>query len=385
MGRDDMPKILTTHAGSLPRPATLAHQFVEKESGRPVDEAALEADIDRAVAESVAQQAQCGLDIINDGEQGRAGFFSTVRWRMSGFGGQGQPRKFVDIFAHGDFLEILRRGSSSESVSLIAPPKAIGAVSYVDAGPVRRDAERLVKYLPTGRRGFLTAPSPGIVASALQNEFYPDLESYIAAVGEALAVEYRTIVDAGLDLQIDAPDLAMERAVLFHDKPIGDFLAFIRAVVAAINKAIAPLPQEKVRLHVCWGNYEGPHERDVDLADIWPEIAKAQVGAFLLSMANPRHAHDYHFFEHGVLPKSTKLIVGVIDTTTNYVEHPETVADRLMLAAKAVGDPTRIMAGTDCGFETSTGTGMVAPSLAWRKLSVLSEGAALATSRLFGG
>jgi len=378
-----MPKILTTHAGSLPRPAKLAHRFVEKEAGRAVDEAALETEIDAAVAASVRQQAECGLDIVNDGEQGRAGFFSTVRWRMTGFGGQAQPRKFVDIFSHPDFLEIIQRGMSCESVSLVTPPRAIGAVSYLSAEPVRRDAARLVKYLPAGRNGFMTSPSPGIVAAALENVYYPDLDSYIAAVGNALAVEYRTIVEAGLDLQIDAPDLAMERAVLFHDRPLADFLHFVRLVVAAINKAIAPLPRDKVRLHVCWGNYEGPHERDVDLADIWSEIAQAKVGAYLLSMANPRHAHDYHLFERGVLPAHTKLIVGVIDTTTNYVEHPQAVADRLVLAANAVGDPTRIMAGTDCGFETSTGNGMVAPSLVWRKLSALSEGAAIATVRLF--
>jgi 5-methyltetrahydropteroyltriglutamate--homocysteine methyltransferase len=378
-----MSKILATHAGSLPRPASLARRFVEKEAGKSIDEAALEAEVDAAVGESVRQQVECGLDIVNDGEQGRAGFFSTVRWRMTGFGGQAQPRMFVDIFSNPDFLEILQRGMSSEQVSLVTPPQAIGAISYISTEPVRRDAARLVKYLPAGRRGFLTSPSPGIVAAALENRFFPDLESYIAAVGESLADEYRTVVEAGLDLQIDAPDLAMERAVLFHDKPLADFLQFVKLVIAAINRAIAPLPPDKVRLHVCWGNYEGPHERDVDLADIWTEIAEAKVGAFLLSMANPRHAHDYHLFERGVLPKQTKLIVGAIDTTTNYVEHSETVADRLVLAAKAIGDPTRIMAGTDCGFETSTGTGMVAPSLVWRKLSALSEGAALATQRLF--
>jgi len=378
-----MSKILATHAGSLPRPASLARRFVEKEAGKAVDEGALEAEIDAAVGESVRRQAECGLDIINDGEQGRAGFFSTVRWRMTGFGGQAQPRMFVDIFSNPDFLEILQRGMSSEQVSLVTPPQAIGAISYVSSEPVRRDAARLVKYLPAGRRGFMTSPSPGIVAAALENKFFPDLESYIAAVADALAEEYRTVVEAGLDLQIDAPDLAMERAVLFHDKPLAEFLHFVRLVIAAINKAIAPLPREKVRLHVCWGNYEGPHERDVDLADIWSEIAGAKVGAFLLSMANPRHAHDYHLFERGVRPKDTKLIVGAIDTTTNYVEHPQTVADRLELAAKAVGDASRILAGTDCGFETSTGTGMVAPSLVWRKLSALSEGAVIATERLF--
>jgi 5-methyltetrahydropteroyltriglutamate--homocysteine methyltransferase len=307
-----------------------------------------------------------------------------VRWRMTGFGGHAPPRMFVDIFSHPDFFEIMQRSMAKESVSLVTPPQAIGPVSYVSADPVRRDVARLVACLPERKSGFMTAPSPGIVASALQNAFYPDLDSYIAAVGDALAVEYRAIVEAGLDLQIDAPDLAMERAVLFHDKPLADFLAFVRSVIAAINKAIVPLPREKTRLHVCWGNYEGPHERDVELGNIWSEIAKANVGAYLLSMANPRHAHDYHLFEKGVLPASTKLIVGAIDTTTNYVEHPETVADRLMLAANAVGDPARIMAGTDCGFETSTGIGMVAPSLVWRKLSALSEGAAIATRRLYG-
>ncbi len=379
-----MTKIPSTHAGSLPRSQKLAQMFVRKERGEPVDETELEREIEQAVQDCVARQVACGLDCINDGEQGRAGFFSMVRWRMTGFGGQSEPRSFVDIFSHPDLLEIIMRGVAGDSVSLVNPPKAIAAVSYISTGPVLRDIERLKACLPAGKSGFLTAPSPGIVASALQNAYYTDLDSYVAAVGDALSAEYRTIVATGLDLQIDAPDLAMERAVLFHDKPQSDYLAFVRSVIAAINKAIAPLPREKIRLHVCWGNYEGPHERDVELGDIWPEIAKAGVGAFLLSMANPRHAHDYHLFERGVLPADTKLIVGAIDTTTNYVEHAETVADRLMLAAKAVGDPARIMAGTDCGFETSTGMGMVAPSLVWRKLSALSEGAAIATQRLFG-
>jgi 5-methyltetrahydropteroyltriglutamate--homocysteine methyltransferase len=378
-----MSRILTTHAGSLPRPAELAHLFVENEAGKRVDDAVLEQEVDEAVAASVRHQIECGIDIVNDGEQGRAGFFSTVRWRMTGFGGEGSPRKFVDIFSHPDFLEILGRSAPREQVSLVTPPQAVGAVSYVSPEPVKRDVARLRKCLPQGQMGFMTAPSPGIVVSALENKFYPDIASYVGAVAKALAVEYRAIVEAGLDLQIDAPDLAMERAVLFSDKPLADFLDFVRLAVGAINGAIASLPREKVRLHVCWGNYEGPHERDVELADIWSGIAKANVGAFLLSMANPRHAHDYHLFEQGVLPKDSKLIVGAIDTTTNYVEHPQTVADRLILAANAVGDPSRIMAGTDCGFETSTGLAPVAPSLVWRKLAALSEGAAVASKRLF--
>jgi 5-methyltetrahydropteroyltriglutamate--homocysteine methyltransferase len=229
----------------------------------------------------------------------------------------------------------------------------------------------------------MTAPSPGIVAAAMQNRHYPDMAGYVAALGEALAQEYRAIADAGFILQIDAPDLAMERHTLFADKPLSEFLDFARLVVAAINKALAGIDPARVRLHVCWGNYNGPHECDVALADIWPEIAKARVGAHVLSLANPRHEHEVALFRSGILPPAAKLAAGVIDTTSNYVEHIEVVAQRLERAAEAVGDPARLIACTDCGFETSAGYVMIPHEIVWAKLRALHDGARLASSRLF--
>ena len=209
------------------------------------------------------------------------------------------------------------------------------------------------------------------------------MADYVEALATALATEYRAIIDAGYVLQLDAPDLAMERHTLFQDKPLGEFLDFVRLVVAASNRALGDIPAERVRLHVCWGNYEGPHDADVALADIWDEIARARVGAFMLSMANPRHAHEYRLFADGILPPGATLIAGVIDTTTNYVEHPEAVADRIEKVAEAVGDPTRVQAGTDCGFETSAGIHACVPEVAWAKLKALADGARIAGDRLF--
>jgi 5-methyltetrahydropteroyltriglutamate--homocysteine methyltransferase len=378
-----MPRILTTHAGSLPRPAKLAQQFVEKEAGRVVDEAAMEAEIDAAAAESVRRQVECGLDIVNDGEQGRAGFFSTVRWRMTGFGGQAQPRKFVDIFAHPDLLEIILRGTAKDSVSLVTPPQAIGAVSYVSAELVRRDAARLVKYLPDGRKGFMTAPSPGIVAAALRNDFYPSETEYLNALGAALRVEYEAIVNYGFLLQLDCPDLAMERHMSYQDRPLGDFLAFVDRVVNTINVALVNIPRDKVRLHVCWGNYEGPHDCDVELQEVMPVLRQLKVGGFVLPFANPRHAHEYRVLKDFPLDDDQIIVAGVIDSVTNFVEHPETIAERIERVAQVVGDPTRVQAGTDCGFDTSAGMGRVASDIVWAKLTALSEGARIASGRLF--
>ena len=229
---------------------------------------------------------------------------------------------------------------------------------------------------------FMSSPSPGIVATVMHNAYYADLETYVNALATELTVEYRTIVERGFVLQIDAPDLALERHTLFADKPLAEFLAFAQVVVAAINRALSGLPSERVRLHVCWGNYEGAHDLDVALADVWPVIAQVKAGAVLIALANPRHCHEYHYFEQGALDARTVLIPGVIDTTTNYVEHPEAVADRLLQVVRAVGDPTRVIAGTDCGFETSAGNSQLAPEIVWAKLRALCEGAAIASSRL---
>ena len=230
---------------------------------------------------------------------------------------------------------------------------------------------------------FITAASPGIVAAAMENAHYPDMDAYLEALADALATEYKAIVEAGFVLQIDAPDLAMERHTLFADKPLSEFLAFARASVAAINRALQGIPRDRVRLHVCWGNYEGPHDLDVALAEIWPEIAAAQAGALMISLANPRHEHEWRCFRENGLPEGTLLIAGVIDTTTNYIEHPEVVADRIERLAEAVGDPAHLLAGTDCGFETAAGFGAVVEDVVWEKLKSLSEGARIASQRLY--
>jgi 5-methyltetrahydropteroyltriglutamate--homocysteine methyltransferase len=275
-----------------------------------------------------------------------------------------------------------------ENVSLMRAPQALAAVRYVGAEAIEQECRQLSRLLaPHGgsyREAFVSSPSPGIVAAAMQNAYYDDLPSYVDALAEQLAVEYRAIVQRGFVLQIDAPDLALERHTLFQDKPLADFLAFARTVIAAINRALATIPPERVRLHVCWGNYEGPHDSDVPLADIWSVLEQARAGALLLSMANPRHCHEHRWFEQDCLPAGALLIPGVIDTTTNYVEHPEAVADRLERIAAAVGDPTRIIAGTDCGLESSAGNSMLTPSIAWAKLCALTEGAAIASRRVFG-
>jgi 5-methyltetrahydropteroyltriglutamate--homocysteine methyltransferase len=278
--------------------------------------------------------------------------------------------------------------SSGMSVDLLHAPQALSAVAYRDRGPLERECSDYIRLVSEQRPGFvesfMTAPSPGIVASAMLNQHYATLTDYVMALADALRVEYEAIVAHGMVLQIDAPDLAMERHVSYGDRPLADFQEFVELIVAGINRALEKIPRDRVRLHVCWGNYEGPHNRDVELADILPLLLKAKAGALLLSMANPRHEHEYRCFERTKLPPDTILLVGVIDSTTNYVEHPEVVAERLERAARAVGDPQRIIAATDCGFETTVGLSSVAEELVWEKLRAMRDGAAIASRRLLG-
>jgi 5-methyltetrahydropteroyltriglutamate--homocysteine methyltransferase len=305
---------------------------------------------------------------------------------MTGFGGQARRPIMRDLTMYPSFLEFVMQ-PRGEQVSLLAPPAATGDVTYRGADAIKEDCARLTRHLAPHKGqyadAFMTAPSPGIIAAAMSNQHYSDMESYIDALARALAVEYRTITEAGFILQIDAPDLAMERHTLFADKPLRDFQGFIRLVVRAIGSALTGIDPARVRLHVCWGNYNGPHECDVALEDIWPEIAKANVGGYLLSLANPRHEHEVVLFRSGILPKTAKLAAGVIDTTSNYVEHEEVVAQRIERAAEAVGDPNRVQACTDCGFETSAGFVTIPEDVVWAKLRALRDGAAMASKRLF--
>jgi 5-methyltetrahydropteroyltriglutamate--homocysteine methyltransferase len=232
---------------------------------------------------------------------------------------------------------------------------------------------------------FMTAPSPGMVACAMRNRHYDTEARYLAALGQALANEYRMIVESGFLLQLDCPDLALERHVTYKDRSLSEFLAFVESVVETINRALGTIPADRVRMHVCWGNYDGPHDSDVELDAILPLLLKANVGGLVLPFANGRHAHDYHCFERYPLGADQVLVAGVIDTLSNVVEHPRTVAERLVRIAEAVGDPRRVLAGTDCGFDTAAGSGRVAPDVVWAKLAAQSEGARLASRHLFGG
>jgi 5-methyltetrahydropteroyltriglutamate--homocysteine methyltransferase len=380
-------RILTTHAGSLPKTRELSRLHAARAAGKADGTVDFDARVEAAEAAAIARQIESGVDILNDGEVGREGFFSYVRHRMTGFGGQSARPVMRDITMYPSFLEFIMQ-PRGEQVSLLAPPAAVGDVTYRGAASIAEDCARL-KRLLAAQKGkytdaFMTAPSPGIIAAAMSNQHYPDMESYVGALAKALAHEYRTIVEAGFILQIDAPDLAMERHTLFADKPLGDFLDFVRLVVRAMDGALENIAPDRVRLHVCWGNYNGPHECDVALADIWPEIAKARVGGYLLSLANPRHEHEVALFRDGILPKNATLAAGVIDTTSNYVEHPQVVAQRIERAVEAVGDPGRVQACTDCGFETSAGYVMIPEDVVWAKLRALRDGAALASKRLFG-
>ena len=263
---------------------------------------------------------------------------------------------------------------------------AIGEIIYGDTNANEDEINLFLKALKFHSNkftdAFITAPSPGIIVRAMKNKFYPNEDEYLSAVAEALAHEYRSAIAAGLILQIDAPDLALERHISFHDRPLSEFLAFVDNVINLINKSIVGLPKERIRLHVCYGNYESPHDKDVPIEIILPHLFEANVGGFLFPFANPRHQHELKLFKTYRLKPEQYLIVGAIDTLSAFVEHPEVIADRLELAANFVGDPRRIMAGTDCGFDTSAGMGRLTSDIVWAKLRSLAEGAKLASSRL---
>jgi 5-methyltetrahydropteroyltriglutamate--homocysteine methyltransferase len=379
-------RILTTHAGSLPRPKPLVEMLVRQSRREDVDVTALAAAVRDATRYVVARQLEAGIDVGNDGEQGRESFFTYVQHRMTGFGGAGQRPVMRDIVHYPTFVALRAPDFARTMVNLLAAPQALADVRYADRAPLERACAEYRAALADASGGFVesfvTAPSPGIVAAAMTNAHYPRLEDYVRAVGAALRTEYEYIVSQGFVLQIDAPDLAMERHTSFADRPLAEFLAFVDVTIAVIAEALAAVPRDRVRLHVCWGNYEAPHCFDVPLDDILPRLYAAPVGALVLSMANPRHAHEHRCLARYPLPTDMLLVAGVIDPTTNYVEHPEVVADRIELAARAVGDPRRVIAGTDCGFEVAAGLGEVAEEVVWEKLRTLRAGADLATKRL---
>lgn len=378
----------TTHAGSLPRPGELDRLFAARSRGEAIDEGRFGELVVQATHEVVGAQLAVGLDTINNGEAPRESFFTYVHERLSGFGGRSRRPIMADRIAFDGFVE-LKRGATAgrDRVSAMSAPACCAAVHHQGFGPIDDELASFAAACTAAGadpgRTFLTAASPGIVAAAMDNNFYPDDTAYLDAVAEALAPEYRRIADAGHILQIDAPDLAMERHTRFADRPIGEFVAFVERVIAAINRAVEGIDPARLRLHVCWGNYDGPHHLDVELADILPVLAQAQVGWLVLPFANPRHAHEYRLLTS--LPDSMGVVAGVVETTHNYIEHPEVVADRLERIADTLGGTERLQAGTDCGFATFAGYSEVAREIAWEKLRSLVAGAALAGARLGQG
>jgi 5-methyltetrahydropteroyltriglutamate--homocysteine methyltransferase len=381
-------RILTTHTGSLPRPPELTRLYVQRARGGDIDPSELDRLGKEALRQIVDKQAEAGVDIGNNGEQQREAFFLYVRRRMSGFGGGWKrwPRGDVERYPllKKQMQEML---AGREAVSNMDPPKAVGEVRYIDDTELKTEIADFRAALDEKGGGFvepfLTAPSPGIIAAAMKNEHYDSEEAYLAAVGEALRIEYEAIVNSGFLLQLDCPDLALERHLTYQDRPLGDFLGFVERVVETINRAIMNVPRDRVRLHVCWGNYEAPHDRDVPLEDILPILQKANVGGFVFPFGNPRHQHEWRVLKKFPLADDQIIVAGVIDDLTAFVEHPEVVADRLENVARAVGDPKRVMAGTDCGFDTSAGMGRVTEDVVWAKLRTMSDGARIATDRLF--
>ena len=379
-------RILTTHVGSLPRVPALRDLLKQREEGVPIDNNVLKSETNAAVSRIVEGQLEAGIDIGNNGEQPRVGFSTYVATRMEGFGGE-SPRplsldaeQFPD---HASMLNEQRKLSSRVNVT----HRAETEVRYVDLTEAEEECNQFIEISDKADgdfvERFMTAASPGIVATTMMNHYYDSHQEYIDALAHGMKHEYELIHSRGLLLQIDCPDLAMERTRFFKDKTVSEFQDMVHMHIDAINRSVTNIPADRIRLHVCWGNTNSPHIHDIPLETILPILYEAKVGALSIELANPRHQHEYKVFKSHPMPESMILLPGVIDSTTNYVEHPEVIADRITQVVEAVGDRTRVIASVDCGFGTFAGSEAVAPSVVWSKLSSLREGAQLATSRLW--
>ena len=380
-------RILTTHVGSLPRNPELTDLLIDQEQGKAIDTAALARQSETAVQHVVDEQLKAGVDIVNDGEQPRIGFQTYVPQRMRGFGGESKRPTPQDMAEFPDFVAMMQSRNMMRA-KVFNAPQAIAEVEYDDLSAVQDECAmflRCTDQTPGAfTERFMTAASPGIIATTMLNAYYDSHAAYVLAVAEQMKKEYEYIHAQGLLLQLDAPDLAMERTFLFQDQTLAEFQKTIEIHIEAVNRATENIPAERIRLHICWGNYDGPHNHDVPLTDILPILYQAQVGALSIELANPRHQHEYKAFRQHPLPDSMLLIPGVIDSTSNYIEHPEIVSDRLCQVVDAIGDRSRIIAGSDCGFGTFAGWEMVPESVVWAKLRACAEGARMASRRLWG-
>ena len=373
-------RILTTHVGSLPRSQAVTDTVFAQEKGEIVDGAA--AIIRDAVDDVVAKQVEVGVDVVSDGEMSKISYATYIKDRITGFDGDSGREPPSDLEAFPGFLQ---RQASSGGTPTYRRPCCVGDIEVKDMGPVNEDIANMLaaigKHGPA--EGFMNAASPGVIALFQPNQHYPDHESYLEALATAMAHEYRAIVDAGLVLQLDSPDLGLGRHMLFKGRPDAEYRAQAALHVEALNHALDGIPKDRVRLHVCWGNYEGPHHHDAPMEMVLPIALKANVGALLFESSNPRHAHEWEVFAGADLPDDLVLVPGVLDSTTNFVEHPRLVAERICRFADIVGRD-RVIAGTDCGFSTFAGYGAVDQDIVYAKLASMAEGAAIASERLWG-
>jgi 5-methyltetrahydropteroyltriglutamate--homocysteine methyltransferase len=372
-------RFLTTHVGSLPRPVRLAELLLARELGEPYDPGELDDQLTSSATAVVARQVAAGIDIVSDGEMSKISYATYVKDRLTGFGGNSARLPALDLAPHGEFA---RRMAAFAGEQKFKRMSCVGPVEYVGHADLAADLARLRAAADAAgaQRCFMNAASPGLVSAFQPNEHYPNHAAYVEAVGAAMRVEYEAIVEAGFDVQLDCPDLAMARHTGFQTLTDDEFVARAAHAVEVLNGATADIPAERMRMHVCWGNYEGPHDHDIALDLVLPVVLAARPATILFEAANPRHEHEWTVWAAADLPAGKVLAPGVIASTSNYVEHPELVAQRVARFA-AIAGAERMMASTDCGFGTFAGIGRVDPEIAYKKLKSMVAGARLASAR----
>ncbi len=374
-----MARIPTTHVGSLPRGQLVADLLFAREREEPLDMAAYEAAMEEATQAVLRRQREAGIDIPSDGETSKISYATYVKDRLTGFSGDSPRRMPADLGDYPAYAEKIARGGGTPTYRR---PRCTGPIAVKSMAPLARDIAVMREAMAAAgyAQGFMNSASPGVIALFQPSDIHADLDAYLDDLAEGMRHEYEAIVAAGLTLQVDAPDLALGRHMMYPELVERAFLARAERHVAAINRALRNIPPERVRLHVCWGNYEGPHTRDIALAALLPVLRPLRIGALLFEASNPRHAHEWTVWRDHAAPDWV-LIPGCLDSTTNFVEHPELVAQRIETFARIVG-PERVIAGTDCGFGTFAGYGAVHGDIAWAKLAALAEGARIASARL---
>jgi 5-methyltetrahydropteroyltriglutamate--homocysteine methyltransferase len=374
-------RFLTTHAGSLPRPEDLIRMMYAKEEGVPVEREALATRVRDAVAEVVRKQVAAGVDLVNDGEMSKPSYATYVKDRLAGFGGTGNTFVYQDV---AEYPNLAKRVFGDPGRSRRKTPACNAAISVRDPAAANEDVDNLKAATASAPAAgaFMSAASPGVVSLFFRNDHYPSQDAYLAAIAEAMRHEYEAIAKAGIVLQIDCPDLGMGRHIQYADLSLADFRKRAAAHVEALNHAVANIPPEQMRLHLCWGNYEGPHHYDVALADVIDIVFAARPAGLSFEAANPRHAHEWTLFETVKLPDGKVLIPGVIESKSNFIEHPELIAQRIGHYANLVGREN-VIAGSDCGFGTWVGQAAVDPDVVWAKMAAMAEGARIATKRFW--